>query len=185
MEQQTDQKNHEAAVKPEPKGAERRKHKRFSATAFLTTPVYLSPLPPYFGHPVKGKLIDLSAGGLSVLIGEIIPQETFLTMLLTFPDHSTIESVIKVRHVLPRGRAFLHGIEFLNPPQIMVEKISRMSEDYIDCESRIQSKAAEVCRTNCAFFTMCSKPERLNPVLDVNTSLELAFKALEDTPLNP
>jgi hypothetical protein len=164
-------------------GADRRKHKRFSATAFLHTPVYLSPLPPYFGHPVKGKLIDLSAGGLSVLIGEIIPQETFLSLILTFPDNSKIESIIKVRHAVPRGKGYLHGIEFLNPPAYMVEKIDKMSSDYIDCENRIQAAASEVCRMNCAFFTMCTKQQRLQPVVDVNASIELAFKALEDSPL--
>jgi hypothetical protein len=166
-------------------GADRRKHKRFSATAFLHTPVYLSPLPPYFGHPVKGKLIDLSAGGLSVLIGEIIPQETFLSLILTFPDNSKIESIIKVRHAVPRGKGYLHGIEFLNPPAYMVEKIDKMSSDYIDCENRIQAAASEVCRMNCAFFTMCNKPQRTELLTNINDGLLVEFAASDPSTARP
>ena len=154
---------------------ERRKHPRFSATAFLNRPVYLTPLPPYFGHPVKGKLIDLSAGGMAILITELIPQETMLNLKITFPDQSVIDSLIKVRRVAERGRSHVHGIEFLTLPAEMAEKIQKMSNDYVNCESRIQSGARDVCRTDCAFFTMCNKKEKLNPVVNVN-ALSLTFE---------
>jgi c-di-GMP-binding flagellar brake protein YcgR len=153
---------------------ERRKHARFTATAFINRPVYLTPLPPYFGHPVKGKLIDLSAGGMAILINEMIPQETLLNLKITFPDHSAIDSIVKVRRVAERGRSHLHGIEFLTLPVEMAEKIQRMSSDYINCETRIQQGLKEVCQTDCAFFTMCGKKEKLNPVVNVD-ALSLSF----------
>lgn len=162
---------------------ERRKYKRFSATAFLSMPVTLNPLPPFFGSAVKGKMIDLSAGGLSLLIHEIIPQDSILNLSLTFPDHSKLNTIVCVRHVIPKGRLFMHGIEFLDPPMNMTERITKMSTDYIDCDTRIQTKAAEICKTNCAFFTMCTKEQRIDPVFDPKMSLEIAFQTLEKSPL--
>jgi hypothetical protein len=159
--------------------SERRKHTRFSATAFLNKPVYLTPLPPYFGHPVKGKLIDLSAGGMAILINEMIPQETMLNLKITFPDHSVIDSIVKVRRVAERGRSHLHGIEFLTLGAEMAEKIEKMSSDYINCETRIRSGQKEVCRTDCSFFTMCGKKEKLNPVVNVD-ALALSFEPVPD-----
>jgi hypothetical protein len=157
--------------------SDRRKHLRFSATAFLNRPVYLTPLPPYFGHPVKGKLIDLSAGGMAILINEMIPQETMLNLKITFPDHSMVDSIVKVRRVAEKGRSHLHGIEFLTLGAEMAEKIQKMSTDYINCESRIQQGLKEVCHTDCAFFTMCAKKEKLNPVVNVD-ALGLSFEPL-------
>lgn len=154
---------------------DRRRHIRFSATAFLNRPVYLTPLPPYFGHPVKGKLIDLSAGGMAILISEMIPQETMLNLKITFPDQSVIDSLVKVRRVSERGRNHVHGIEFLTLSAEMAEKINRMSTDYINCEARIQGGNREVCRTDCAFFTMCTKKEKINPIVNVD-ALSLSFE---------
>src|SRR5690349_20851920 len=93
---------------------ERRKHKRFSATAFLNRPITLVPIKPYIGRPIKGKLIDLSAGGMAMLIGQIIPQGTRLTLSLTFPDHSTLKTEIEIVHTMPRDRNYIHGVQFLS-----------------------------------------------------------------------
>ncbi len=159
---------------------ERRRHKRFSATAFLNRTIHLWPLPPYFGHDIKGKLIDLSGGGISILIGELIPQGTFLNMKMTFPDHTVMESIVSTKHVFPRGKQFLHGFEFLTLTPLMAEKISKMSSDYIDCEARIKAQAKEVCLSNCAFFTMCNKEEKINLVTELETTLDLAFQEVKD-----
>jgi hypothetical protein len=34
---------------------------------------------------------------------------------------------------------------------------------------------------DCAFYSMCSKPEKLNPVVNIDFALEVAFKVLEDS----
>ncbi len=158
---------------------ERRKHKRFSATAFLKMPVRLTPLAPYFGREVKGELIDLSAGGMALLISDIIPQGTALKITLLFPDHSKIDSIVDVRRVVPHGKKFLIGIEFLDLPGAMEQKIEKMSSDYIDCEGRIQKAEKDVCHTDCAFFSMCTKKQKCDPVFNPDTALEISFSELE------
>jgi hypothetical protein len=159
---------------------ERRKHRRFSATAFLNRAVHLFPLPLYFGHDIKGKLIDLSAGGISILIGELIPQGTFLNLKMTFPDHTVMESVVNAKYVFPRGKQFLHGFEFLTLSPQMAERIAKMSTDYIDCEARIKAEQKEICQSNCAFFTMCNKEEKMELVTEIETTLDLALQEIKD-----
>ena len=163
----------------------KRKHKRFRATAFLNMPVVLKPLPPFFGRTIHGRLIDLSAGGMALLIEELIPQKTKLSLTIGFPDRTELKTFVVVRHATLRGRAYIHGFEFINLPSYLENKIDNMSNDYIDCETRIQNKEKEVCRSDCAFYNLCAKPQKKEPVLlDVNMALELAFKTLDESPLN-
>jgi hypothetical protein len=129
---------------------------------------------------VKGKLIDLSSGGISILIKELIPQGTYLNMKMTFPDHTVMESIVNAKYVFPRDKQFLLGFEFLTLAPQMAERISQMSSDYIDCEARIKSQVKDVCQTNCAFFTMCNKEEKLNMVTQIETALDLAFQEIKD-----
>ena len=156
----------------------RRKNPRFSATAFLNTPVILSPLPPFFGSVIKGRLIDLSAGGMALLLKDLIPSGTSLFLTLRFPDLIVMGSSIQVKYTMPRGNHYLHGIEFLDLSAEMKEKIDQMSRDYIDCESRIQAKNMDVCSQLCAFYSMCAKPEKKGMTLDPIVHLELVFSRL-------
>lgn len=160
---------------------ERRRYKRFSPTAFLNMPVHLEPLPPFFGHDICGKLIDLSASGLAILINEIIPQETFLELSVRFHDQSKIHSIVQIKNVRPKNRSYIHGIEFINLSATMAEKIDRMSSDYIDCENRIQKKVLDVCKIDCAFYTLCSKKEKKTKTIDTPVALELAFQIREES----
>ncbi len=121
---------------------------------------------------------------MAILIDEIIPQGAKLNLTGTFPDKFKIECLVDVKRVLPRNLKYVHGIEFLNLPAYTMEKIEKMSADYVDCEARIASKAAEVCHSDCAFYTMCSKPQKIDPVFDPTLVLELAFKTLEDSRLH-
>jgi hypothetical protein len=161
--------------------AERRRYKRFTATAFLRMPVHLSPVPPFFGKPIKGQLIDLSAGGMALVIDEVIPLNTKLQMGITFPDRTRVEGTCQVRRIVPKGAKYMIGVEFQFVAQEMCERIDKMSTEYIDCETRIAEKKTEVCRMNCAFYSMCNKSQKLNPTFDENIALELAFKVLEES----
>lgn len=161
---------------------ERRQHQRFSATAFLDRPVSLTPLLPFFGQRIEGKLIDLSAGGLAIAIRQIIPQQTELALTVLFPDGSTLESLIEVVHVIPKGRYYLHGVKFLTLAPEMAARIDAMSTDYLECETRIQKAKGPVCVRECAFFKMCTKREKLDPVPAQGNRLTLRFEKNAPSP---
>lgn len=162
---------------------ERRKHKRFSATAFLNRPVVLAPLPPYFGRAVEGRLVDLSAGGMAIFIDELIPPEVDFNLTITFPDQTAIDTDVKVRYATRKGSGYLHGIEFLELAPDMAARINQMSADYIDCELRIQSGDENPCRTHCGFFGMCRKKQRTRAASVLETPLSLAFRSRAPSPV--
>lgn len=158
----------------------RRRYKRFSATAFLNVPVDITPFPPFFGSSIKGKVIDLSAGGMAILIKEAIPMDRKLFLTLRFPDDTRLSCAVQVRYVMPREKRYLHGIEFLDLAPDMMQKIDRMSNNYIDCEYRIQAKAVKICTATCSFYSMCTKPQKKETLTDPLVKLELVFQQLEE-----
>ncbi|MFN0118264.1 MAG: PilZ domain-containing protein [Elusimicrobiota bacterium] len=157
---------------------EKRKHKRFAATAFLNTPVYITPLPPFFGSTLKGKLIDLSAGGMSVNINGYLPQNTLLHLALQFSDGTLIEAIVELRHFRPNGKKTLYGFEFIKIDSKLSDKINQMSSEFIDCENRIQKQESNICRNSCAFFSLCSKEQKniIDNSTPINKEIHITFQ---------
>ena len=139
---------------------ERRRHQRFSSVSFSAAEVCLLPCPPLYGEPAGGFLVDLSAGGVGLLLTELIPRDVLLRMTIRLPDDFVISSVVTVRHVKIQGTGFLHGIEFLNPAPEMVQRVDQMARDYLSCEDRIRDGATPVCQFGCSFYAVCTKKER-------------------------
>jgi len=157
-----------------------RKFKRFSASAFLNIKVKLAPLPPYFGDPTFGHLIDLSAGGLALQVGELIPQHSRWALIVSFPDRTELKAIVQVRHVSKRNQMYLHGLEFLNISELMSTKIDQMATDYLECDERIENKDPKICLENCSFFNVCTKPQRMKPQLNKNLTLDVSLKKYEE-----
>ncbi len=139
---------------------ERRKYKRFSAVSFAKAQIKLLPCPPLFGDPATGYLVDLSAGGMGLMLPDLIPRKIFLKMTLALPGAAAIKSVVSVRHVVKRGAYFLHGFEFLNPSPEVTDQIEKFTQDYLACEDRIRASAPEVCVEGCSFYAVCTKKQR-------------------------
>jgi hypothetical protein len=139
---------------------EKRKHVRFHEVFFGNADVCLLPVPPLYGDAARGCLVDLSAGGMALLLTEALPKKVFLKMTLRLPDGFVIESVVTVCRIVSCGTAgFLHGIEFLNPSPESMEKIDAMARDSVACNGRICAGAAEVCQSTCSLLNICKKQE--------------------------
>jgi len=157
---------------------DQRRYPRFKSSAFLGVPVQVKPLPPFFGNPTKGQLVDLSAGGMAVLIEEMIPKDTKLQLELTFPDHSVLESKVRICYAVGKEGGFLIGLEFKEIPDFMREKISRMTGDFLDCEKRIRLEEKKLCRLECAFFNICDKPQKTKMQKELDTTLHMKLEEL-------
>ena len=139
---------------------ERRKDRRFSDIRLLYLPLRLTPLPPFHGTPLQGNLINLSSGGMAFQAGEMMRLATRFTLQLSFPDRSVLEADVEIKRIVPKGKYFWVGLQFLNLPEYMERKVKQMSWDYLGCERRIQEDMDEVCRINCAFYAMCNKKQK-------------------------
>lgn len=119
-----------------------------------------------------------------MFVERLIPQGHQYWMTLAFPDRSVLETPIEIRHVLPRGQAYLIGVEFLKIPDYMRKKVEAMSTDYLECEERISAHIKNVCLTDCAFFTMCNKPQKTEPVINVDLALQMTLREMGDQEKN-
>ena len=141
----------------------RRKYARFSDRSLAGTAVRLTPLPPLFGENASGCLIDLSAGGMGIIIPDLIPKNVFLRMSMTLPDGFILESAVKVRRIVKQGEGhdYLHGVEFLSPSPEMIERIELMARDVLACNDRTKQQMKEICVASCALGQMCKRPQRV------------------------
>ena len=127
------------------------------------TPVFLSFLPPFFGHLPKGDLSDISAGGMAAFLESLIPVGTHLSLRLELPDRSILNTQIEIKHSHELQGRHLHGMAFKNLPDYMKKKIERMGEDYWACEDRMRRIEPEICKLSCSFYNFCTKPFRIRP----------------------
>ncbi len=142
---------------------ERRKFPRFSDRILAGARVNLAPCPPLFGEAASGYLIDLSAGGMGLLMPDLIPKNVFLKMTMLLPDGFTMESVVTVRRIVRQGHHndFLHGLEFLNPSPEMIVRIELMAKDILACNRRTQQGAPEICVSGCQLSQICKRPQKI------------------------
>jgi hypothetical protein len=145
----------------ESKQDERRKHARFSDRILAGANVELKPCPPLYGELASGYLTDLSAGGMALIIPDLIPKNVFIRMSMVLPDGFKLESVVTVKRVVRMGRGndYLHGFEFLNPSPEMIEHIDRMAADILSCNDRTKNKEQEICLDTCMLRQICKRPQ--------------------------
>ena len=154
---------------------ERRRHIRFTDHFFVNTKICLDPVPPLYGEPAYGQLIDLSAGGMALLLPEALPKKVFLKMTLTFPDGFQVDSVVCVCHIYRQSSTgqFLHGIEFLNLSPEAVEKINIMTRDSLLCQQRVNINDPLKCDPACSLYPFCNRrPREASPVKPVEIGIE-------------
>lgn len=158
---------------------DRRKHRRFQSTAFLGVPLHLTPLPPFFGQPIDGQVMNLSAGGMSILIGETLPKQAKLFMELTFPNKKVFASTIIVRNVVRSKAGYLVGIEFLDLPQTLIYLFDQMAVDYSDCDDRITHNDSEICRSICSFIEVCDKPQKKVGLKPTDAMIQMKLSTID------
>jgi len=141
---------------------EMRKHRRVGSGAFEGIPVVLKPAPPFFGEPVEGKMVDLSGGGLAVLLKEAMPVKTKLKLWMVITGREAITCTVSVRRVSAKDGAYLTGLQFLDMAEDVATDLAKLSSDYDACEVRIRQEETPVCVPTCAFLALCDKPQKLS-----------------------
>ncbi|MEW6558346.1 MAG: PilZ domain-containing protein [Elusimicrobiota bacterium] len=145
------------------KNIERRKFKRFPVLYRLAKPVLLRLDGEKTGKTeevIPAIMSDLSAGGMAIL--------TFLplaisplgkTLIITF-DLTVIQgNHVKGRVVRCENKDGLYilGIEFLNLPDDIFDKINLMADDFDSCETRILLGEKPICRKGCRYSEHCQR----------------------------
>ena len=143
------------------KNAERRKHSRMPAIHNLVKPIELLFAPPAEVTTVPAVLMDLSAGGMSLLTFVPIETGTSVRAEIDFRGLRVNTAVGKVVWSAPKDESWRLGIRFSEISKPEAKKINNMAIDFTDCETKLAAGAGDVCFRGCRYWKLCEKEQKL------------------------
>ncbi|MDE2290928.1 MAG: PilZ domain-containing protein, partial [Elusimicrobia bacterium] len=66
----------------------------------------------------------------------------------------------RVVRVSKKGETFAVGIAFTKIAKKFQQKIARMAEDDVDCNTRVSLGLPEACVPTCSFHSLCNKTQK-------------------------
>ena len=132
----------------------RRKFSRLPIIKNVAKEIFVSTDRGFF----QGLIINLSSGGLLVLMYEDLPVGTQVCLVFDYPplETDTIFGEV-IRSTKTKALVREIAIKFTNISTIDAKKINRVAIDYTDCENKITLGALDVCRKECSYYNFCEK----------------------------
>lgn len=132
----------------------RRQHTRLPVIKNVAKEIFISTDKGFF----QGLIINLSSGGLLLLMYANLPVGTKVCFLFDYPPLET-EPIFGevVRSTQTKAMVREVAIKFTNISTLDTKKINRLAIDYIDCENKIILGALDVCRKECSYYNLCEK----------------------------
>lgn len=139
---------------------ERRKHVRFPIMKDIAKPVEL-----FFEQSatsVPAILLDLSAGGCGLLTFVPIEVGTIISATIDLPGLKINNVKGKVVWTLAKENSWRIGIAFTEISKSDFENITKISDDYANCETKLSLGVTDVCFAKCKYMPMCTKPVKIS-----------------------
>ena len=113
------------------------------------------------GEISQGVIIDLSAGGMSVLGYANIMVNSEIRLTIDIKSLKT--KIITGRSIWTKMEANMYktGIKFIEIEPVDFININRMGIDCNDCDTKIMSGVKDVCFNKCNFYRLCSKSHKV------------------------
>lgn len=102
-----------------------RRHERFSVPESLETAVTLRSIDPAGADVHDGTLLNISAGGMALLLPVSLPNETYWALRLTVADCAELETLVQIRHSLQKNDGVLHGFQFVSIAEYVNERVAQ------------------------------------------------------------
>ena len=132
----------------------RRKYSRLPVIKNVAKELFVSTDKGFF----KGLIINLSAGGLLLLMYADLPLGSQVCLLFDYPPLETEPIFGEVIRSV-KTKAFVREIAIkfttINPTDS--NTINRIAIDYTDCENKITLGVLDVCRKECSYYNFCEK----------------------------
>lgn len=154
---------------------ERRKHIRFPIMHNVGEPVELKVLLNHKQISLAGFIMDLSAGGMRMLMlgnrFQGIPVGTHFLLDLKLPNfisHHVEGKIVRIAKgkkrdsgKIPSLEEWFLGLMFTKIKSSDADKINRMAEDWHICETKILLKLPDICFRECSYWNLCAKPIKI------------------------
>lgn len=141
---------------------DRRQHHRLPVVEGLVEPINLRYALPGEEKSVAQPAVmtNLSAGGMLIVTFMEPPHSKRFEMDLNIPGlhHVPIEG--QILRVHSKGEVHTVAIAFVKISDKDKHHISRMAQDYTDCETRISLNLPEACVPTCQCHPLCTKIQK-------------------------
>jgi hypothetical protein len=132
----------------------RRKYSRLPIIKNVAKEMFVSTDKGFF----QGLIINLSSGGLLVLMYEDLPVGTQVCLVFDYPPLETdtiFGEVVRSKQTKAIVREI--AIKFTTIRNTDAKIINKLAIDYTDCENKITLGALDVCRKECSYYNFCEK----------------------------
>lgn len=141
---------------------EKRRHPRVPVISNIVEPIDLAFTDEKTGqqHEAAAVLADLSASGMRIVSFLKAPVAGSLKIKMELPFVGKFEVEARTAWVRQKGPIYTIGIEFMKISPAVVQKITTLANDFVDCNTRILLKLPEVCVSNCKCHDICNKIQK-------------------------
>ena len=139
---------------------DKRRHTRFPLVKDLAEPVDLFLLDEP-ARELPAVLINLSSGGMALVVFAHVSGDTRLKITLNIPGLEGIELQGHVAWTEVKGDTTALGVRFNHIASEDSRRINQMAEAYQDCELKLSFGLRDVCFRECAYWPLCHKPVKL------------------------
>ena len=124
---------------------ERRRHPRVPVISNIVEPIDLAFSDDKTGeqHEAAAVLADLSASGMRIVSFLKAPIASNMKIKMELPFVGKFEVEAKTAWVRQKGPIYTIGIEFTKISAAVVQKITALANDFVDCNTRILLKIIE------------------------------------------
>jgi c-di-GMP-binding flagellar brake protein YcgR len=113
------------------------------------------------GKISQGVIMDLSAGGMSILGYINIMVDSEIKLTIDTRNLKTKSITGKAIWTKAEINMYKTGIHFTEIEPIDFIHINRMGVDCNDCDARIAASAKDVCFPKCHFHGLCNKSQKI------------------------
>src|SRR3954471_20956781 len=111
-------------------------------------------------HAAPAVLVDLSAGGLSMICFAMPQIARDLTFRLTLPGLVNAKLKGRIIRARRKGETYQVAIEFTEFQDKWAALVGKLAKAYSACEERLQQGDRLFCFKECAFYSLCQKEEK-------------------------
>jgi hypothetical protein len=110
--------------------------------------------------PAPAILVDLSAGGLSMIAFALPNLTKNVTFRLDLPGLVNAQLHGKIVRAHKKGETYQVAIAFSEFKEEWSRLVSKLYKAYNECEDRLSQGDRRFCFKLCAFFSLCQKDEK-------------------------
>jgi hypothetical protein len=112
------------------------------------------------GKLIQGVIMDLSAGGMSILGYANIIVNSEIKIAIDIKNLKTKNITGRAIWTKAEYNMYKTGIRFTDIDPIDFININRMGADCADCDTKITSGIKDVCFPSCNFYGLCNKSHK-------------------------